>query len=214
MLTLRLAFFAAAIVALRHQLRVIPAGTVVPMLWVYDGSTLALAFGCTAISFLTLGLIEIVTLRAVGVEHVPPLRAMASAFVAHAFSQSVGIALLSGTAVRIRAYATDALNTATVARVTALVTATVALGLLMLVSPALLSVTTMPGLGAPYRAVGMVLSSVIVLYLGWSLLARRRPAHETSWLAPPPLQTTAVLIALAAVDWLLTASAVRERILG
>src|SRR5688500_4116344 len=59
-LTLRLALVAAAIVALRYQLRVIPAGAVVPMLWAYDGSTLALAFGCTTISFLTLGLIEIV----------------------------------------------------------------------------------------------------------------------------------------------------------
>ena len=52
----------------------------------------------------------------------------------------------------------------------------------------------------------MVLSSVVVLYLGWSLLARRRSAHEASWLAPPPLHTAAVLIALSAADWLLTAS--------
>ena len=205
-LTLRLALFAAALVALRHQLRVIPADAIVPILWRVRRSTLAIAFGCTAISFLTLGLIEIVTLRALGAAHVPRPKAVATAFVAHAFSQSVGIALLSGTAVRIRGYATDALRAGTVARVTALVTATVFLGLLALVSPALLGVTPIAGLGTPYRVIGMVLSSVVVLYLAWSLLARRRPANETSWLAPPPLRTAAVLIALSAVDWLLTAS--------
>ena len=149
--TLRLALFAAALVALRHQLRVIPAGAIVPMLRAYDGSTLALAVGYTAFSFLTLGLIEIVTLRVVGAADVPRPRAVATAFVAHAFSQSVGVALLSGGAVRLRAYATDALTTVTVARVTALVTATVCLGLLAVVSVALLGVTPIGGLPIPYR---------------------------------------------------------------
>jgi phosphatidylserine/phosphatidylglycerophosphate/cardiolipin synthase-like enzyme/uncharacterized membrane protein YbhN (UPF0104 family) len=174
------------------------------MLRAYDGSTVALALGCTAFSFLTLGLIEIVTLRAVGAAGVPRRKAVATAFVAHTFSQSIGVALLSGAAVRIRAYATDAMNAVTVARVTALVTATVSMGLLAVVSVALLGVTSIAGLRIPYRPIGTMLISVVVLYLGWSLFARRRTAHETSWLAPPPLQSAAALIALSAADWLLT----------
>ena len=108
---------------------------------------------------------------------------------------------------RIRAYATDALDAMTVARVTTLVTATVSLGLLALVSIALLGVTPMADVRFPYRPIGMLLMSIVVLYLGWSLFARWRTAtQEASWFAPPPLRTAAALIALSAADWLLTAT--------
>ena len=176
-----------------------------PVLRAYDGSQLGFAFGCTAFSFLTLGAMEVVTLRAVGAGRVPRRKALATAFVAHAFSQSVGVALLSGAAVRLRAYATDALDAVTVARVTTFVTGAISLGLILLASMALLGLTPIGDPGISYAPVGL-LPAIVVVFLGWSFSARwRSAARERSWFSPPPLQTAAVLIALAAVDWLVTA---------
>ena len=176
-----------------------------PALRAYDGSQLGFAFGCTAFSFLTLGAMEVVTLRAVGAGRVPRRKALATAFVAHAFSQSAGVALLSGAAVRLRAYATDALDAVTVARVTTFVTAAISLGLILLASIALLGLTPIGDPGISYAPVGL-LPAIVVVFLGWSFSARwRSAARERSWFSPPPLQTAAVLIALAAVDWLVTA---------
>ena len=59
--------------------------------------------------------------------------------------------------------------------------------------------------GISYAPVGL-LPAIVVVFLGWSFSARwRSAARERSWFSPPPLQTAAVLIALAAVDWLVTA---------
>jgi len=193
-------------VALRHQLRAVSDGALLPRLRAYGGWRVALAFACTVSSFLTLGALEVVALKAAGARRVPRGKAVVTAFVSHAFSQSVGVALLSGAAVRIRAYATDAADGLTVTRVTALVTATVSAGLLLLASIALVGAPPVD-LGIPYRPIGMLVMSIVVLFLAWSLLGRRRPpARERSWFHLPPQQTAAALIALSVADWILTAA--------
>ena len=203
-LILRVALFAAAIVALRHQLGAVSSEALLPVLRAYDGSQLWFAFGCTVFSFLTLGAMEVVTLRAVGAGRVPRRKALAAAFVAHAFSQSVGVAFLSSAAVRLRAYATDALDAVTVARVTMFVTGAISLGLILLASMALPGLTPIADPGISYAPVAL-LPAIVVVFLGWSFTARwRSAARDRSWFSPP-LKTAAVLIALAAVDWLVTA---------
>ena len=90
----------------------------------------ALGAACTVGSFLLLGVIEWMALRqAAASERVSMPAAIRTGFVANALSQSVGLAVLTGTAVRVRAYARYGVGPADVARTTAFVTITATLGL-------------------------------------------------------------------------------------
>ena len=126
LLALRFVLLVLASWALRRGL----AGLHAAELWsqfhaAYGWRHAALALGCTAASFVTLGLIEVLALRAAGLHsRIPRRAAMTTAFVTHAFSQSVGLALLTGAAVRLRAYARYRMDAAVVGRTSAVVTLT------------------------------------------------------------------------------------------
>ncbi len=200
----RLALFSAALVALRHEIAGVHRADVVRALRSYGWPRIALALICTAASFVTLGAVELLANRAAGgnAGRAMPRRAsFATAFVAHAFSQSVGFALLTGAAVRLRAYDRYGVDARAVARTTATVTAAVilALGSLVMVAlvgaPATLRVRQLAMFGWGVRAlVAAVVVSLVVVVL---YRARRRGAL-------PPLRIAVALVALSTIDWLLT----------
>lgn len=206
---LRVALVAIALIALRRQLTAIDGAALLHALGTFGWPAIALAFACTSASFLTLGAMEIVALRAAdNSARVPHATALVTAFVAHAISQSAGVALLTGAGVRLRAYAGERLQPATVPRVAAFVTGAVTTGLLSVASVAWLATPwTSRAEGWPFPSwiAAVVLASILLSGAAWSAIARRfdsaRPAFR-----PPAFAAAAALVALSALDWLLTAS--------
>lgn len=166
----RLAFLMVGGVVIWRQSGMIHWSEVVPLLGSYRWPQLGLALGLTAGSFLLLGAIEILALRssAGGDRQIPRRHALITAFVSHAFSQSTGVSLLTGTALRLRAYAGRGMSPLAVARVTACVTVAILLGLLSLGSVVLL-LGFLPRIGAlqiPARPLGVMLAPVVLSSLG------------------------------------------------
>ena len=197
---LRLAFLGLASLAIWRQLATLHWADLAPLLRSYRWPQFALAAGFTAASFLLLGGVEILALRTASVGRawrVPARHALLTAFLSHAFSQSLGVSLLTGTAVRLQAYAGHGVSTIAVTRITAFVTGPVVLGLLSAGSVALLSGSPLPNaaLHASSGPIGIALALIVLSYLAWSVLARN-----------PPPGTAAAQIGLSALDWYLTAT--------
>lgn len=196
----RVAFLALAAMAIWRQLTTLHWADLAPVLRGYRWPQVALALGFTAASFLLLGAIEILALRIASAgrpSRVPGRHALVTAFLSHAFSQSMGVSLLTGTAVRLRAYAGHGIGTIAVTRVTAIVTVAVVLGLLSLGSVALLFGSALRNGTAhlPAGPAGAALALIVLSSLTWAVLARN--------LSPGII---AAQIGLSALDWYLTAT--------
>ena len=210
-LATRVVLAALAALALRRQLHGLRATDLLAGLRSYGWRHVAVGLACTAASFLLLGAFEVMALRYDGgapARAVPPRAAFATAFVASAFSQSIGVALLTGAAVRLRAYARFGVDAAAVARVSAFVTATATLGLLATGAVAL-AATAAPvrvaGVALPTRPAGAVLGLLVVAYLGWSVFGRRPGLGRGRWRVRRPSAAQASgQVALASLDWLIT----------
>jgi phosphatidylserine/phosphatidylglycerophosphate/cardiolipin synthase-like enzyme len=202
-IALRIALFGIALLALRHEIAGVEGVDVLRALRSYGWPRIVLALTCTAASFLTLGAMEVVALRATGgdaARTIPRRAAVATAFVAHALSQSVGFALLTGAGVRLRSYARYDADARAVARITTIVTAAVTFTLLSLGALVLL------GSAAPMR-VGQLaipgwsagaLLALVAVFVG-AVVVRGRPR-----LTMPPPRIAAALVGLSTLDWLLT----------
>jgi uncharacterized membrane protein YbhN (UPF0104 family) len=208
-MTLRVSLFAGAVWALKRELHGIRGGELVRHLRSYGLRHLALALACTVASFLALGGIERLALRYTGfARQVSRRTAVVTAFVTHALSQSVGLALFTGAAVRLRAYSRYALDAVAAARISAFVTLTITLGLLITGAGALLASSAplqVAHTSVPVRPAGLVLALVVMAYLAWSVLGRRDALGRGRWRIdrPSPLLATGQL-AVSALDWLLT----------
>ncbi|HEX5438306.1 MAG TPA: phospholipase D-like domain-containing protein [Gemmatimonadaceae bacterium] len=210
-LALRVALFVIAILVLRHELSDIDRAALLRALRSYGWARVALGVLCTAASYLTLGCVELLALRYAGrrvARVVPRSAALTTAFVAHAFSQSVGLGLLTGAAVRLRVYARYGVDVVAVARASAFVTATVILGLLSLGAVALLNA---PGalhvihVAIPGRSVGVLMATVVLAYMAWTGLGKRAALGHGRWRVPhPSLTLAAAQVLLSATDWLVT----------
>lgn len=168
----------------------------------------ALALAGTIASFATLGVIESLAVRQAETARVPWRTAMTTAFVANAFSQSIGLALLTGAAVRLRAYARRDVDAAAVARISGFVTLTVTLGLLACGAGAFLASREPLRIGSvalAVRPVGALLALVVLAYLGWSVVASRDHVGGGRWMLRRPTARVAVTqLVLSSADWLVT----------
>jgi phosphatidylserine/phosphatidylglycerophosphate/cardiolipin synthase-like enzyme/uncharacterized membrane protein YbhN (UPF0104 family) len=196
----RLAFLALASVTIWHQMATLRWADLAPLLRSYHWAQVGLAIGLTAVSFLLLGAIEILALgtaSAGSAWRVPRRHVLVTAFISHAFSQSMGVSLLTGTAVRLRAYAGHGVSTIAVTRVTAFVTVAIVLGLLSLGSWALLfgSSQQTDAFHIPPGPVGVTLALIVLSYLAWTVIARN-----------PSPTIAAAQIGLSTFDWYLTAT--------
>jgi len=209
-LVLRVALLALAGLALRHELAGASLAELLRGLRSYGVRHVAFGLALTAASFVTLGVVELLALRYAGrgaARLVPPRTALATSFVAHAFSHSAGLALLTGAAVRLRAYGNRGLDAAAVARVSAFVTGAVTLGLLATGAVALLS-TEAPvrvrHVAIAVRPIGAVLAALVLAYLAWSALGARSAIGSGRWRVPRPSAGLAVAqVILSMADWLL-----------
>jgi phosphatidylglycerol lysyltransferase len=207
-IALRLGLLALAAWALQRELADVQVGEVVRQFGGYGWRHATLVLIGTAASFTTLGLIELLAVRYAGAARVPRRTALTTGFVAHAVSQSIGLALLTGAAVRLRAYGRRGLDAVAVARISGFVTLTITLGLLACGAGALLaSRAPLPvaGVALPVRLVGALLAIVVLAYLGWSIVASRDQIGRGRWLLRRPSARVALgQLVLSAADWLLT----------
>lgn len=144
-----------------------------------------------------------------GAGHEVPVRsAMVTAFVANALSQSVGVSVLTGAAVRVRAYRRHGLDVAAVGRVTAFVTITATLGLLASGSVAMYAAGQDAIDGAASfatRPTALLLATLVVAYLVWSVLGADGGIGRGRWrLARPSPALAAGQIVISVLDWMVT----------
>lgn len=208
---LRLALFAVALVALRREIAGVDGARVLRTLQSYGFLRVVLALLCAAASFVLLGAMEVLAVRAVGgdaAHRMPRRAAFATAFVAHAFSNSVGFGPLTGGAVRLRTYARHGVDALAVARITATVMAAVILALVALGALALAgspSAMRHDRFAAAGSRAGIVLTAIAVCVAVIIVLVRRTTSERArSALSLPPLRIATLLTALAMVDWLIT----------
>jgi uncharacterized membrane protein YbhN (UPF0104 family) len=204
---LRVALAIAAFWALRRELSGVDLGTLLSQLRRYGWAHLALGLACMTGSFLILGVVELLALRQSVRSRVTVQVALITGFVANALSQSIGVALLTGAAVRTRAYARYGLDTIAVAQVTAFVTITATVGLLAAGAVALLSAPAAMTIGetaVTVRPLGMLLAALVVAYLAWSFSMRGDSVGYGRWRLSRPSPGMAVSqMLLSTIDWLL-----------
>jgi phosphatidylglycerol lysyltransferase len=208
-LGVRLVFFTVAVLALRHELAGVDRLDVVAGVRSLGPFQIAAALGFTAASFLTLGSLELLTLRHIGGHGTHAVRrrtAISTAYVAHAFSQSAGFAILTGAVIRLRAYVRYGVAAVSVARLSAFVTLTMTLGLLAITGIALLTGDAMFAAHRGMRSgiTGAVLILPPLAYLAWSVFGRQSGIGHGPWRVPRPSPGLAGgQIALSALDWLI-----------
>jgi phosphatidylglycerol lysyltransferase len=120
--------------------------------------------------------------------------------------KSIGLSVLTGTAVRLRAYARYGADVAEVAQTTASVTLTTTLGLLAAGALALAGVMPATGvIGAIMRPTAIVCALLVLGYLAWSVSGTRDAVGGSTWhIVRPSPAVAARQIFLSVVDWVLT----------
>src|ERR1019366_7235863 len=121
-------------VALRRELANVHAASVGQAIADFGWEPIAVAALFAAASFFPFGLFEVLALRDTAeydgceaASHVSARDAFLTSFVANALSQTIGLAVLTGSAVRLRSYARYRVTGAGVAHISAFVTITATL---------------------------------------------------------------------------------------
>lgn len=202
-------FFALALWGVHHALSGVSYGTVWQAILSVPTSQIGLAFGCMILGYLALTGYDVLALRYV--RH--PLgyrRVGLASFVAFAFSNSVGLALLTGASVRTRLYSQWGLTTPVIGRIIGFSAVTLWLGV---VAVAGLAMTLEPAAIAPMvhapngvvLAAGIGLLALTAAYLAWCGLWRR-PLRVRGWTFEPPTLAIGISqLAVSGLDWIAAA---------
>ena len=181
---LSLAVFAVVLALLHHELAQHAWRDVLRHLREITPGAACMAFGFTATSYAALAVVEALALRHTG-QRVPWRISSATSFVSYAVGHNIGLAALSGGAIRLRLYGLRGVPAADIALVSAFCAATTALGLValtafsLLVEPGEAGLVLHIGRDAAY-ALGAALAIVLACYLAWSVL-RRAPIAIRQW---------------------------------
>jgi phosphatidylglycerol lysyltransferase len=211
LVALRFALGAAAMWAVARELRGVDARALSLEIASLSPGQYLLGASCTVASFLLLGVIEWLALRngdGAAARRVPLSAALRTGFVANALSQSVGLAVLTGAAVRARAYARHGLTAIDMAQATVFVTITATLGLLAVGAVAVFTNGRAVEVGAVSLAAtptALVLGALVAVYLVWGLSGRGNGIGWRRWRIPRPTPLLAVgQVSISALDWLVT----------
>jgi phosphatidylglycerol lysyltransferase len=203
------ALFALSLWAVHHALSDISYRTLWHAIMSYSPAQVAGAVGLTAIAYLALTGYDVLALRYVRHPLSYPRTGIAS-FISFAFSNTVGLAMLTGASVRGRLYSTWGLATPVIGRVIAFTAATLWLGVLAIAG---LALTLEPRSLAPlvHLPAGLALIAgvgcltLVAGYLAWCT-RWRRPVTVRGWrFEPPSLPIALGQLAASAIDWLAAA---------
>ncbi len=204
---------ALGVFALKAQIGLMSGREVMDRVRGYNSGILLVAVVLTAGSFVALAGIELFALKKAGAissKSISRGRAAATGFVAHAFSQLLGFAILTGAAVRVRAYGPRQVSAADIATVSGFVTLTATLGLIAGGAASLLlgsALFTFGGRSFHLHWIGWFLSALLLAYITWCTLPGRRGLKVRSWRIQRPTGSTAASqILIATADWILAGS--------
>ena len=203
----------AAAAAIRSQVKQVTGDELMESIADYPLGAIAGSIFLTAASFAVLALVELFALRQAGsksTRSISRTRGATTGFIAHALSQSLGFAMLTGPTVRLRSYTLEDSSTVDVARVSAFVTITVTLGLLATGGASLLAGSSsliVAGYRVYLRWIGVVLALFLGGYLAWCSLPGTRRIGPQRWQAMRPrLRVAFAQTLISALDWVLAAS--------
>jgi phosphatidylglycerol lysyltransferase len=166
-------------------------------------SALAAAAAITLADYLLLGAYDLLALRYAG-RRLPYGRVAFTSFIAYAFGNNVGFALLSSSSVRFRLYSQWGLSPAEIAKVVGFTAAQLWAGLFPLLGVALLTGAPVPLPPGVARALGVAALGVTAAYL--VLAARGREYHfRGAAVRLPSLPLAAAQVSVSAADWVLAA---------
>lgn len=160
----------------------------------------------TCLSYVLLCGYDILALRYVG-SSISMARAAFASVLAYALSQTMGFALMTGGAVRVRFWSMWGLSTPEIARATGFVSTAFLVGVfavcglaLTLETQGVLAVLDLPFVLA--RVVGLLLLAVAAGYVLWTMLRKERPIEWRGWVIPVPTTGLAMSqVLLALLDW-------------
>jgi phosphatidylglycerol lysyltransferase len=207
---LSLALFLAAVAAIHHELATWSLGDVTAAVDALPTGSLAAAVLAAALGYAVLALYDPLALRYLG-KPVPLERAALAGFVGYAFSHTIGLPLLTGSAVRYRLYTAWGLSAVEIATIVGFNSVTLWLGVAAMV--ALGGIVAPAEIGrllgvapALAEAIGTVVALVIAAYVAVGRLVRK-PLAVGSWQFTLPSPSFAALqLVVATVDWLLAAA--------
>jgi phosphatidylglycerol lysyltransferase len=181
---LSLAVFAVVLALLHHELAQHAWRDVLRHLREITPGAAGTAFAFTAASYAALAVVEALALRHAG-QRLPLRISSATSFVAYAVGHNIGLAALSGGAIRLRLYGLRGVPAADIGLVSAFCAASTALGLValtafsLLVEPGEAGLVLHVGRDAAH-ALGAALAVLLAAYLAWSFL-RRAPIMIRQW---------------------------------
>ena len=205
-----LLLFSGALCVLHHELTAYHLHDIFQHVREFPAHRLFLALILTFMSYLVMTLYDVLALRYIQHSLTYSKTALAS-FIGYAFSNNIGLSMIAGASVRYRLYSAWGLSAFEITKVVAFCTVTLWLGLFSLGGLTfLLEPIQLPeALHLPFASavpVGMLLLTLVVTYLLWSIL-RKKPLTIREWEFPLP--STRLLffqVSLAFLDWILSGS--------
>ena len=203
-----LALFAAALLVLRHELRLYSYHQIAAEFKSLPYWRLGLALVLTVVNYAILTCYDLLAFRYIGHPLGYPKIAAAS-FTAYAFSNNIGMAALSGGSIRLRLYSAQGLSSLEIAQIIGFGIGTFWLGILALGGAVfLLYPPALPaGLSLPFasmRALGFVMVSMAGLYLVMASLGRTVTVRGFA-LTLPRLRLALLQLLTSSLDWALAA---------
>lgn len=169
-----------------------------------------LAIGLTVLNYITLTGYDTLAIRYIH-RSLSYRRTALVAVISYAISNSIGFALLSGSAIRYRFYKRWQLSAIEIAQIITFINLSFFLGLFAVggIMFVLEPIAVPSLLRLPFKSVhpiGLLFLSIITLYLLWTSLSRR-PLRIGHWNIPHlPLQLSLIQLAVTAIDWALAAA--------
>jgi len=199
-----LVLFLGALWVLHRELAGVHFSEVVGRFRDLPGRSLALALGFTAASYVALAGYDWLALRHIG-RPLPLIDVVLTSFIATSVGHNLGVALLSGGAVRYRLYSAAGLSAEEIATVIGMIALTLGLGLTFVAALILLLATSEANLvlhvpDGLLRMGGILLLGLLLGYATWGAI-RRKPLRIGSWQVqvPRPL-TTGLQMIFALLD--------------
>ncbi|AMV71209.1 bifunctional lysylphosphatidylglycerol flippase/synthetase MprF [Desulfuromonas carbonis] len=207
---LALILFAVALWVLHDVLRQIHYQHVLVQLRAIPGRRIFAALGLTVLSYLVMTGYDRLALRYVR-HPLPPGKVTLAAFVSYAFSNTIGLSLLTSGSIRYRLYSAWELSAEEIARLVAFTTLTFWLGIITVAGgifvalPVALPLTEKLPFASSWP-LGLLFIALVAGYLA-TVAWRKEPFRFRSWELPlPSLRLAAGQLLVGSLDWLLAGS--------
>jgi len=207
-IALAIILFVTAIFILKHGLRNYEYRDIAAAIVTISHQNLLWALLLTVLNYFVLTCYDVLAFRYIG-KSLPYKNVALVSFIGYAFSQSLGLPLVTGGSVRYRLYSKWGCSTGEITRITAFSAITFWLGILsvggiaMLIDPITLPVT----IHVPFatQTIGILLISIVIAYCSLAAL-QKGPDRIFSWkITFPSFQLSLAQAAVSSVDWLLAA---------